>query len=338
MDLFLKIIGGLALVVGGILVLFLLFLWWGFRSLARNSPPPPSTIDLLPEAEPKWLEAEAVRTDLAAYEALGFARGPAYTVEGIAGVSLIGLVQPDTGVMAVIYQHPAVGNWSELCVHFADGFELTVTNAPMGQQMDTPPNTEKLYHKGMAVAGLHALTQERLAGRETRKITLGTFREEFIAEYARTMAWRNAKSGTSEEEFMRVAAGHDKKLTDEQLREAYRLTKLQELHTRSEEALRAFEKSTTLAVSEWKKYEHLMVVYRDDFHPEAYLDYLSHRISIEEQEIARYRDALGGGLSLKGLMDRVAADTGRRFHRLGELTEPFSVEIYGIELPNSAET
>jgi hypothetical protein len=334
MDLFLKIVGVLALVVAVGVVGFGLFLWWGWRQMVRNIAPTPSTIDLLPDAEAKWLKTEAVQHDLAACEALGYACGPAYTVEGIAGVGLVGLTHPESGASVVLYTHPVAGNWADLCLYFTDGFELTVTSAPMGEQMDSRPNTEKIYRKGAPLAELHALLVERGAGRgEVDRFTPENFRERYIADYARTMAWRNAKDGTSEEEFMRVAAGHKRDLTPEQLREAFMETKLGELRTRSEEALETFEKSTTLSVAEWKKYEHLMIVYRANLHPEAYLNYLRMHVDVPEAEVARYRDALGGGLSLKGLMERMAADTRYGFVRLGEVKEPAPFEIYGLTLP-----
>lgn len=62
-------------------------------------------------------------------------------------------------------------------------------------------------------------------------------------------------------------------------------------------------------------------------------DYLNHRIVIDEKEVAGHRKALAAGLSRKGLLARVASDTGHQFNKIGEVAEPIAGEIYGIVLP-----
>jgi len=336
MDIFLKIIGGLTVAVILLVGSFLLLVWWKFRSIAKgltNSFPTPATIDLTLETDPKWLRKEGVPASLAALEACGYNRGPAYTVDGMPGISLISLHHPATGVFGCHYDHPAVGNWTDLCAYCADGPEISVTSAPNGGQLDTRPGTDKIFLPGAAIPELHARLTERLAGRPVRLITLENFKAEFCASYARDMTWRNGKDGTSEEEFLRIAADHGKTLTDEQLKAAFKETKLKELERWNGEILADFEKSTTLSVAEWKKYENCMVIFRDSLHPAAYLEYLTSIVTLKEGETERYQQALDGGLSLTGLLARIAADTGHEFIKLGEVAQPRKTEIYGVKIP-----
>jgi len=151
------------------------------------------------------------------------------------------------------------------------------------------------------------------------------------------MAWRNEKEGTSEAEFLRVAANQNKEFTGDQLKEAFKETKLQELKRWSDESLEAFEKSTTLSVAEWKLYEDQMIIFRDSFHPTAYLDYLTNIVLLDDEAQAKYRQALDGGLSLQGLLKRIAADTGYEFIKLGEVELPRKVTIHGVKIPPDKE-
>lgn len=336
MDLFLKIIGGLTVAVILLVGSFLFLIWWKFRSIAKelaNSFPTPATIDLTLEADPKWLGKEGVPASLAALEACGYTRGPAYTVDGMPGISLLSLHHPATGIFGCHYKHPAVGNWTDLCAYCVDGPEISFTTAPNGQQLDTRPGTDKVFLPGTAIPELHARITERLAGRPVRRITPENFKAEFRASYARDMTWRNGKDGTSEEEFLRIATDHGKTLTDEQLKEAFKETKLKEIERWSGEILGDFEKSTTLSVAEWKKYENYMVIFRDSFHPAAYLEYLTNIVVLKEGEEARYQQALEGGLSLSGLLARIAADTRHEFIKLGEVEQPRKTGIYGVKVP-----
>ncbi len=335
MDLFLKIIGGLTLTVILLVGGFLFFVWWKLRGIAKGlaaSTSTPSTVDLTLEADPKWIKKENVRRDFAALETDGYVRGAAYTVDGMPGVSLVALHHPVTGVHGCYYDHTVAGNWADLCANFADGLELTVSNAPHGSEMDTRPGTEKIFLPGRPVTELHPRIAGRLAGRALKPVDLQNFKAEFVAAYARDMAWRNGKDGTSEEEFLRVAANHGKTLTDEQLKEAFKETKLQELRNWSEEALADFEKSTTLSVAEWKQFEDRMIILRESFHAHAYLDYLTDTVTLEDEAVEKYRQALDGGISLSGLLKRITADTGHEFAKIGEVSHPRQLEIYGVKL------
>jgi hypothetical protein len=340
MDIFLKLLGGIALTIVLLIAGFILWFRWKMRTIAKGLAGgvlPPSTIDLTPDPDPTWSKKSNVQRDLAALESCGFTRGPAYTVDGMPGVSLIALHHAATGAHGCCYDHAVAGNWTDLCVNFTDGIELTVSNAPQGSELDTRPGTEKVFLPGKTVTELHSVLTERLAGRAVKGVGLVDFKAEFIAAYARDVAWRGSKEGTSEAEFLRIAANHKKSFTDEQLKEAFKETKLEELRHWADEAIEAFEKSTALSVAEWKRFENEMIIFRPSFHPHAYLEYLTDTISLEEEAATKYRQALDAGLTLEELLARVAADTGHEFVRLGEVEQPKKVQIYGVKTPPDNE-
>jgi hypothetical protein len=337
MDTFLKIFGGAALVVIGLVAAVLLFLWWKLRRMLRQIAaglvPTPTTVDLVLEANPTWTETAKARSDLAALKSCGYTCGPVYSVVGIPGVSVLALHHPATGTHGGYYNHPAVGHFADLCANFADGLELTITNAPQGHQLDTRPNTEKIFLGGQGVAELHTALVQRLAGRAVKEVTLDDFRTDFIAAYGRDMAWRNSKNGVSEAEFMRIAADHGKTLSEEQIKEAFKETKLIDLRRWSAEAQDSFVQTTSLSVAEWKRHEGRMAVLREDFHPHAYVDYLHETFCFDDEFLEKLRAAADTGATARDLLALAATSTGQPPIKLGNVTHPLSLEIHALAEP-----
>ncbi|HWA24118.1 MAG TPA: hypothetical protein VG734_00480 [Lacunisphaera sp.] len=334
MSLFLKIVGGLALAFCCAVVLFVFYIRSKLRGIAkeiRSAAPTPSTIELKPDPEADWVNADQARDDLAALEACGYVRGAIYSVDGMPGVGLVAFSHPANGGFGCYYDHPSVAGWFDLCAVFADGLELTVSSAPTGGQLDSRPGTEKIRLPGRPAAELHARLQQRIAGQALRHHVPENFAAEFCGAYARDMAWRNAKEGTSQEEFNRIAASNGKNLTEEQLKAAFILTKRKEIDQWSQELLKAFARHTTLSVAEWQQHEGRMIIFRESFHPDAYLSYLRDTAEISDAAAEGYRTALAAGLDLRGLLAKITADTGQQFVKLGEVDQPRKTEFYGVQ-------
>ena len=258
MDALLKIVGGLALLGGGIFAAFILLVLWKLRrSLQRagKSFPTPSTVTLTEDPAADWTHQPGPERELAELAALGYARGPAFTLPEMPGVGVVALHHPATGAHGAYCHHPAAGEWADLCATFADGTELTVGNPPQGDEMDTRPGTRKILRPRLPLAELHALLVQELAGQSLQAHRPEDFRTAFQDAYAKDMAWRNAKGGTSAEEFQRIAARHEQPLTAEQLQLAFTETKRREIDRWSDEAIAAFAASTSLPVAEWQRYE-----------------------------------------------------------------------------------
>jgi hypothetical protein len=333
MDLFLKIVGGVVVVVVGLVVLAGLFFFWRIRvalKAIKGAIPTPSAITLDEDADAAWTRQREPARALAELEGLGYVRGPAYTIVEMPGVSLVALHHPASGAHGCYYHHPAAGHWVDLCATLADGVELTVGNPPHGSEMDTRPGTRKLMRAGESVTALHALLLAEIGGQALKSHQPANFKASFEEAYAKDMTWRNAKGGTSEAEFLRVAENHGRKLSDAELKEAFKQTKRHEIERWGEEVIEAFGRTTTLSVAEWKRYEGRMFILRDSFHAQAFLDYLGSQVELAPEDVLRYMSALDGGVSLPGLLARISNDTGHTFTKLGEIAEPQPTAIYGI--------
>ncbi|MCX6956017.1 MAG: hypothetical protein NTV51_28100 [Verrucomicrobia bacterium] len=338
MGLFLMVLGAVALVVILLVVGFIFLFWWKMRAIAKGmASATPSALSLKPEADAPWLTKAAVRRDLAALASCGYTCGQAYAIEGMPGVSLVSLHHAATGIYGCYYEHLAAGNWTDLCADFADGLELTICNAPQGHQLDTRPNTEKIFQPGVSAGELHAAMAARVAGHALKEVTSAQFADHFAATYAKDMAWRNNKGGLSQTEFNRIAAEHGGSLTEEQLKQAFIESKLQDIWRLSGEALTEFEALTTLPLAEWKSYEARMAVLADDFHPPAYARYLAEVFSLTDEAREKCRQAADAGAKPPELLALVGTQLDGELERLGEVEKPMKLSIHAAK-PSEAES
>jgi hypothetical protein len=334
MDLFLRILGVLAVIVALGIALAAGFVWWFLRRLKKGlGATPPLTIDLVEDTAPDWLTKAPFIETIRDFDALGFSRVGPFEVSGIPGVRLLGFCHQPSGVFACCYNHPQAGCFIDLCANLTDGFELTVTNAPAGGEMDTRPGTEKVFLAGRPLPELYATLLEKIAGRTAKPCAPERFKEDFVAAYARDMAWRSAKLGVSEAEFRRVASKDGKTRSDEHLAAAFRQTKLQEIRLWAGDAAEEFAKTTNLSVARWKEFEDDLIVFRDDFHPAAYLEYLTDSVEVPNKAREELDAELSAGLPLARLLDRISATTGHSFVHLGAVERPLRCEIYGLKRP-----
>ena len=311
------------------------YLWWHWRKLKKSlaAELPPLSIDLVADRDPGWTTEVPFKDVLLDLQALGFTPIGPYEVVGIAGVRLMGFCHTPSGFFACCYNHPVVGCFVDLCANLAGGLELTVTNAPTGGEIETRPGTEKIFLGGQPLAELYATLQTKIAGRPVRPCAVERFREEFIASYARDMAWRTSNLGVSEAEFRRVGAHDQRTYTEEQLTAAFAEAKLQELRQWSAEAAKVFAETTDLSVARWREFEHSLLIFRDDLHPAAYLAYLGETLALPDATCAKLRTQLAADTSLRGLLDKAAAAGGHTFVRLGTVDRPLLCEVFGVKPP-----
>jgi hypothetical protein len=333
MDLFIKIIGYAALTAFLLVVLLCAFIGWKWRALkaALKGTGTPLRIKLLPDPKPTWFGDKVARQADADYQRLGYTLAGHYIVEEIPGVQLAAYCHEQLGIHAAYYNHSLVGRWSDLCIDFVGGPELTVGNAPQGGQLDRRPGTEKHFLKSEPLDALHTLIASRIATGPTIRGTTENFVAAFEAAYARDMDWRTARNGISAEEFQRIAETTKHGLEPERWPEAFNESKLREFHLWAPAALIEFEKVTTLSVAEWKKFEGNMLIYRDDFHAPSYVSYLGDCFGLESEATAKHRESVVHGLSLRGCLARMAEEAKVTWRDLGQVDRPQMLTIIGYE-------
>ncbi len=187
---------------------------------------PPLSIQLVPiDDRAKGRFADSHRREL---ESLGFTTIGIYKVREMKGVTLVAFANAAKAVCAVVYRHPLAGVFVDMVSVSENDRGLTVTNAPVGGNLDQPPGRAKAFvPKGSVGALLERLLAERPAG-PYQRLDASNFVRVFQSEYAREMQWRKDRGGPTPDEVRREAhaMGIHSEATiqkaTEQLREQYR--------------------------------------------------------------------------------------------------------------------
>jgi hypothetical protein len=230
METFLQVVGSLAL--GIIIIIVGLYLYiriklGKYANVDSSKDMTPLLIHLNEEIMPKWISKKNAQNIEKELINLGFIPDKAYNVVEIDGMQLRAFF--NTPYTAIMYTHPIAGLWVDMVASIEDGKEYTVTNAPMGGEMDTPPNTEKHFLKDLTVSKLYSKLQEVVGSQPVKALDSISFRDYFENAYKREMQWKNKNGGVSFEEFMRVVENDPKKYNEKEIIEAFTETKRKEL-------------------------------------------------------------------------------------------------------------
>ena len=97
MDLFLKILGGVALVIILLIVLvgaWVVWKWKALKAAFQNSGGTPSEVHLKPAESSEWTREPAVERMINDLIEVGFERGGCYDIDPMPGLSVQSLIHP----------------------------------------------------------------------------------------------------------------------------------------------------------------------------------------------------------------------------------------------------
>jgi hypothetical protein len=135
----------------------------------------------------------------------GFEAAGNYKCWEIPSLIISCFIRPSDQITGVIYDHPAIGIWIDLCVQYSDGGSFTVTNAPSGHEPDHMPNRTKIYCRGCSLDELLKRLSVEIRGTGRTSITKEEFPSYFEELYRTEMKWRIDRGGPTSIEVMRVA-------------------------------------------------------------------------------------------------------------------------------------
>lgn len=164
----------------------------------------PEYVSLSRVESPDWTNAELVRQQAEPLLGCGFQDAGVYSVDKMPGVLIRMMCQPQSGVVAHIYDHPRSGSWIEMVTRYDDGSTHAVsTLAPNGMkhpewyrkiQADKSIPTNKIYER--------FLPQRQQQG--IRLVAASDVAREFEEAYHKLALWRQ-EAGISPQEVARVA-------------------------------------------------------------------------------------------------------------------------------------
>lgn len=180
-------------------------LFFLYKFLLQLTTKPVLEISLTPYEGSRWPEKKKIKELMETFQKYGFDLAGQYECWEIPGLKIAGFVKPSEQLVGVINDHPVAGIWGEVCIQYTDGENLTVSNAPMGQEMDHMPESTMIYMKGSSLDELMAkvLAEKKDKGRKT--INKEEFSSNFEEAYKKEMKWRMDRGGPTALEVKRVA-------------------------------------------------------------------------------------------------------------------------------------
>lgn len=333
MMLFLQIIGGI--VVGIIALILLGYAYFRMRygkwvdHLAHDTEP--LQIHLNEDFSPDWREAPKVARYIESLKASGFETGKAYNIVELDGVNVQSLFMPP--FRATVWTHPMVDPWVDISFDNEEsGIEYDVSNAQLGETINSRPETNKTYMKEASVPELLEVAREQAGDMKCRLVNDGNFRETVEESYRKDMAWRCNQGGLTFEEFVATAQADPKNFNEEHVREAFVETKLTELHRWHEaavERLNELESGFTQSLCDSDK---AVFMVPKDGEVEAFIRYIEHCGVIDEHQAEAMVKAFAGQSDLQMVVRRIfhglSADL--RPRKIKDIDFPISAELYEI--------
>jgi hypothetical protein len=169
------------------------------QSLARV----PDTIHLTGAKADAWIDAIGARRLASELAKRGFEDAGTYSIPELRNMTVELMQQPVERILAVIYEHPEVGQWVELVTRYNDGSSYSVSS---GRDTGLKPRPD---HKIVNLPGAppDMMHKRLISGRpeaEAEAFELHELVPAFEAVYAESVAWRKAQ-GISKEEVVKAA-------------------------------------------------------------------------------------------------------------------------------------
>ncbi|MBD3177803.1 MAG: hypothetical protein GF320_21730 [Armatimonadia bacterium] len=270
MDIFLQVLGMLCLAVIALVVLAFvalrIFAWRLRKRLGAYSDimaSVPTRLHLAAAPEPEWYHADDVAAASGALASLGFRDAGCFVPDEMPSLTLRGFHRPDDSAYAAIYDMHGVGTWVDMVIRYQDGSSLTVTNAPEGEDIDSPPEAEKVWLRGATTEAVEAKLRELAEDTPRTPVSSDAFVTDFERAYAQEMDWRNLRGGTTEEEVRRTALASGERLSEATLDEMVDTYSQAAVDGLSEAALETFLRDATFTGAEWERIDGRFTVIHD---------------------------------------------------------------------------
>ena len=301
----------------------------GLAGLSSSAPPVRVKAVPQPGGAP-WTKPKQIQQAREFFESVGFRWVEDVEIQPIDGAYASLLVNPE-GVAAVLYEHPQAGFWADLVVQWEGRGGWTVSSAPQGGELRSPPFSQKIMEKGATPARLWALFEKKrseLPQQKRLRLTAENIKQRFEQAYADETDWRNAQGGPSEEEVRRIASESEQNASDEQIQSTVMIQKamataalLEGLHDR-------FRHHMTAEDHMRYRLEDLVFVH-DRLTHEELQQFVESCVEDKEWEIMSLPPACQERPPLKAfatLQDILPEPV--RFEKVGELDFPLTTHIY----------
>ncbi len=334
MDLAFKILGIVFLVILVILLLVFFYIrrkWRQLKEMAEmDGPMPPMKIHLNEDLDPTWKEEEEAAAGVKEIQSLGFVEGKAYSIKEMPNVVLVSLFNRDNGACAVLSKHDRGFVWTDFFVEYEDGNDLTVSNAPMGGEMESRPEANKITLEEASVPELYDVFKKELEPRPKKQLDDGNFRSVFEESYQKDMEWLAQQGGVSEEVLRKIAEQDDMDFDEEDVQEALQELKLKEILGWHDACLENVLEMKNIPPEKWDFYKSKLFIVSDLMFPPAFIEYLDDQMDFSIEQYESFQKLATETESITDLFLKIngSLSPDLRAKRVGRASSPMQVEIY----------
>jgi hypothetical protein len=276
-----------------ILVVLAAYIWlrWKLRSwteklsskmedFVRNFNPgvmglvsvPPMRIKLSPATVAEAAHPDDLERITLELQALGFQRGELFNMGDIGGVCRA-MFHPQHNLEAVVSDHLLLSVWVEFVAWFADGTELTYSNAQQPSKLDPVPGHESRSFPGEQVAVLWERFKNDLPAKPRAAVDPKTFAERFEQAYRDEMDWRISRGGVTEDEIRRCGGTDDEGVNERLIQTVQSAWQMRIAQHFDEELRNAFLQGESMSLADYESQRNRLVFIHDHTAPEQLLMY-----------------------------------------------------------------
>lgn len=330
MSLFLTIVIGcicaLLLVIG---VGFLIISYFVGRSiLCNNADATPLVLHLNESLLDEWITSKKTIELIEQFTALGFRQGKTYTIPEFSDTQLVSLFSEH--LIGVIYEHPDAGYFVDMVHAQSNDQFLTVTTAPLGEEMDDIPGVKKFFLTNASVQDIHEKIHAEMDESDSLNINDENFREYFEQCYKYEQSYRYKNGGVSFEEFQKTAAKLKKKLSDKEIRSSYIELKESEIDMLNEAGLQEYFEQNNIDLENQYDHSYFSVPHKTD--AAAFVHYLSSYCMVDYEQVEKVADAVKDETDIVALFAKInnARSPAIRAEKVTSVTFPVDAEIYRL--------
>jgi hypothetical protein len=171
----------------------------GSHAIAKQ----PDQIHLHHQGEVAWNDPRSVFPLSGPLLQRGFQDAGVYRIRELPDVTLQLLVKSNEDLMAIIYEHAAVGHWVEIACRYRDGGSFTISNSrPTG--LAPRPNHIVVHAPGLESAALYDRARAERPHRPLESVSTFNISKMFEEAWAESIAYRK-QTGISADEVANVA-------------------------------------------------------------------------------------------------------------------------------------
>lgn len=277
-------------------------------------------------SEDKWLDKKARDNLVTFLETKGFKNLGKFSVDEMPLISLIAMIEPENKFLAVLYEHPQLGQWLDIVVNYNNDETLTVSSAKLGHQLEHQPKHDKVYLSGGDAQTIYEKAVELSSNKD--KLAVPATAADFISHmekfYRDEMTWRHSRGGATQDEIRKTAElsgiAHD----DKAITRAYEIQQSGAYFHLAETLTENLKEQGLIPSAECQEFENSLLFIHDNM-SEALLKNL---IASDGHKILEsdFKNCTSLRAEFIQWNDKLSAEI--RYQKLATLKQPTDIDVY----------